>query len=218
MKIVALLSGGLDSSTLVRMLIEDGHEVEAMAVDYGQRHQRELNSAADVANHYGIRLGIVPMDFLAHLLPGSSQTDRTVAVPHGRYDEESMKATVVPNRNMILLALAAARASAIGASAIAYAAHAGDHAIYPDCRPEFVAAMKAALLLCDWKQIELLVPMVDWTKGRIVQYALEHGVPLHLTWTCYEGGVRPCRKCGACVERAEAFAFANAQDPLEAHS
>jgi 7-cyano-7-deazaguanine synthase len=137
-----------------------------------------------------------------------------VAVPHGHYAAESMKATVVPNRNMILLAVAIGRAVAVGAEAVAYAAHAGDHTIYPDCRPEFVDALAQAALLCDWRPIQILRPFVSWTKGAIVREGVRLGVPFELTWSCYEGEERPCGKCGTCVERAEAFAQEGIVDPV----
>ncbi len=126
-----------------------------------------------------------------------------------------MKATVVPNRNMILLALAAGWAISQKADAIAYAAHGGDHAIYPDCRPEFAEAMRHAIGLADWHRVELLRPFVTLTKADIVRRGAELGAPLGSTWSCYRGGARHCGRCGTCVERREAFALAGVPDPTD---
>ena len=124
-----------------------------------------------------------------------------------------MKATVVPNRNMMLLAVAAAVGIAEKAQAIAYAAHAGDHAIYPDCRPDFIIAMKGALELCDWNPVTLHTPYALWSKADIVREGALLGVPYHLTWSCYKGGEKHCGRCGTCVERIEAFQKALVEDP-----
>ena len=124
-----------------------------------------------------------------------------------------MKTTVVPNRNMILLAVAAARAIALKADTLAYAAHGGDHAIYPDCRPEFADAMDHAIGLADWHKVRLERPMVTWTKSDIVRRGAELGVPMHLTWSCYKGGDTHCGRCGTCIERREAFYLAGVTDP-----
>lgn len=210
---VVLLSGGLDSTTLLWFMRSEGDPVEAIAVDYGQRHRRELDSARRVAELARTPLHILDASFLSALLPGSSQTDPNVPVPHGRYDDVSMRKTVVPNRNMILLAIAIARAAAIGARVVAYAAHSGDHPIYPDCRPEFVRAMGLASTL-GGNQVQVWAPFESWTKNDILHWGSLRGVPYELTWTCYEGGDRPCGKCGACVERAEAFASCNRTDPV----
>jgi 7-cyano-7-deazaguanine synthase len=125
-----------------------------------------------------------------------------------------MKLTVVPNRNMFMLAAAAAVAIARKADRLAYGAHAGDHTIYPDCRPAFVEAMRTAFGLCDWHELDLLAPYIAWTKGEICKRGTELGVPYEATWTCYVGGDHPCGQCGSCTERAEAFAFAGVVDPL----
>lgn len=224
-KMVVVLSGGMDSAVLLYDCLKAGHEVAALSVHYGQRHSTELISAQwlvnAVARHprYAKQLlayHVVDLHGLRSVMKGSSQTDAGVAVPHGRYDDDVMKKTVVPNRNMLLLSVAGALAVSVGAEAIAYGAHAGDHAIYPDCRPAFVAAMDTALGLCDYVPLRMHVPFLDMSKGDIAKLGLALGVPFELTWTCYEGDREhgPCGKCGACVERAEAFSFADATDPL----
>jgi 7-cyano-7-deazaguanine synthase len=124
-----------------------------------------------------------------------------------------MKATVVPNRNMILLSLAAGHAISIQYDTVAYAAHAGDHTIYPDCRPVFADAMEQALKLADWESISLFRPFVNWSKADLVKRGNEIGVPFEHTWSCYAGGEKHCGKCGTCVERKEAFELVGLSDP-----
>lgn len=213
MKVLAIYSGGLDSTVMVAKLVREGHVVHTLSFNYGQRHQTELRHAADLA---GMGLCVphrtCDVSAIAPFLQGSSQTDPSVPVPEGHYEEESMKATVVPNRNMVMIALAAAAAISGGYHAIAYGAHAGDHAIYPDCRPDFVDAMRKALLLADWRHVQLLTPFLHYTKAQIVQEGDRLGVPLSLTWSCYKGGKQHCGKCGTCVERREAFKLSGVRD------
>jgi len=215
MKVVMLLSGGLDSSVLLWKLRAEGHDVRCLAVDYGQRHARELEAAEMVASIAGVPLLRFPMPSLRLLLRGSSQTDDAVAVPEGHYAEESMKQTVVPNRNLILLSLAAAHGLAEGCDAIGYAAHTGDHAIYPDCRPEFVHAAQIAFRLGNWGAdgLQVLAPFLGWLKADIAALGAELRCPMHRTWSCYKGGTRHCGRCGTCVERREAFEMAHLKDP-----
>lgn len=214
MKTVLILSGGMDSATLLYDLLAAGDKVDAIGINYKQRHGKELACAADLCKRTRVSFDVLDLSALAKHLTGSSQSDPTVAVPFGKYDEPSMKLTVVPNRNMFMLAAAGAVAIARKADRLAYGAHAGDHTIYPDCRPEFVAAMATALGLCDWHTLGLHAPYINMTKGDICKRGAELGVPYEATWTCYVGGDHPCGKCGSCTERAEAFAFAGIPDPL----
>lgn len=216
MKTIVVLSGGMDSAVLLYYLVRMGHEIETVSIDYGQRHRRELSCARDLASKLKVRHDIINLSSLGSLLTGSSQSDPSIPVPFGRYDEPSMKQTVVPNRNMVLLACVGAVAIARKADKIAYGAHSGDHAIYPDCRLEFVEAMRNAFGLADWHKIDLISPFIDLHKGEICSIGAGLEVPFELTWTCYVGGDKPCGKCGACTERAEAFQFAGIPDPLEA--
>ncbi len=214
MKQLLIFSGGMDSSTLLYDLLSQGHEVSTMSFNYKQRHSKELRCAETVANRAGVPWELIDLSPITPLLSGSSQSDLSVAVPMGRYDEPSMKQTVVPNRNMIMLAVAGAAAVARKLDAVVYGAHAGDHAIYPDCREPFIAAMSSALSLCDWHSIVLLAPYVSMSKGDICKRGVQLHVPFAETWTCYVGGEKPCGTCGACTERADAFAFADCVDPL----
>lgn len=213
MKSVVVFSGGLDSTVLLYELLAGGDEVLALSVDYGQRHRVELEAARQLAAQVDVEWQLADLSPIAGLLAGSSQTSSEIAVPHGHYAEESMKQTVVPNRNMILLAVAGGWAVSRKANRIAYAAHSGDHTIYPDCRPEFTAAMRQALGLADWHQVDLYCPFVNLTKADIVRRGAELNVPFAETWSCYEGGQRHCGLCGTCVERKEAFEQAGIPDP-----
>jgi 7-cyano-7-deazaguanine synthase len=215
MKALVLFSGGLDSTVLAAQLQADGIETRLLSIDYGQRHAKELDKAEKIAQALGLPHRILRLPDLGPLLGGSSLTDDQVELPEGHYAEESMKATVVPNRNMILLALAGGHALSIGFNTIAYAAHAGDHTIYPDCRPEFADAMENALGLADWQNLNLHRPFVNFSKEELVRKGNELGAPLELTWSCYAGREKHCGKCGTCVERIEAFALAMVEDPTE---
>lgn len=204
----------MDSATLLYDLVTHGDTVEAISVNYKQRHSKELNCAEWLCRDLGVRFDILDLSGLSSFLTGSSQSDPSVPVPFGKYDEPSMKLTVVPNRNMFMLAAAGAVAIARKADRLAYGAHAGDHTIYPDCRPEFVVAMAKAFGLCDWHTLGLHAPYINMTKGDICKRGVELRVPYEKTWTCYVGDDKPCGKCGACTERAEAFEFAGIADPL----
>lgn len=221
MKVVVIYSGGLDSTTLLYYLragmqsaIGSVEEIKAFGVDYGQRHRKELEKARAICDELGIEYQVADLSFMRNLLAGSSQTSDDIPVPEGHYAEESMKSTVVPNRNMIMLSLAIGWAISLKYDAVAYGAHAGDHAIYPDCRPEFVDALSAAAALADWQKIGIVNPFIHQTKAQIVAHGLALGVPFEKTWTCYQGGAIACGRCGTCVERLEAFDWAGAVDPL----
>ena len=215
MRTVVVYSGGLDSTVLLAHLLAEGREVHALTVNYGQRHAREIESARAVCAHYGVEHRVADLRALGEIFGSNSLTNTAVDVAEGHYTEETMKTTVVPNRNMILLAVAAARAIALKADTLAYAAHGGDHAIYPDCRPEFADAMDHAIGLADWHKVRLERPMVSWSKAEIVRRGAELGVPFALTWSCYKGGAKHCGRCGTCIERREAFRLAGVPDPTE---
>ena len=215
-KTVAIVSGGMDSVTLLHKVVkEDGADhVLALSFNYGQRHKKELHMAADQCRRLGVRHEVIELGFLRPLIATSALTNAHVEVPEGHYAAESMKATVVPNRNMLMLSVAAAIAIAEKATRLAYGAHAGDHDIYPDCRKEFVHALAEAIRLADWHEVALFAPFLDITKADIVREGLALGVDYGSTWTCYKGGETACGKCGTCVERLEAFSVAGTEDPL----
>jgi 7-cyano-7-deazaguanine synthase len=211
---VVILSGGMDSAVLLAHVLKTGKGVQALSVDYGQRHRIELQYAEAIAAHFGVPWNCAHLAGLRPLLAGSSQTSDAIPVPHGHYTERSMEQTVVPNRNMILLAVAGAHAMSLGATEVAYAAHAGDHAIYPDCRPGFVDVLEQAFALAHFFPIRIGRPFIHWTKATICEYGGRLGVPFDLTYSCYEGHpVHHCGECGTCVERREAFRLAGITDP-----
>lgn len=213
MKIVVIYSGGLDSTVLLHHLINEGHQVHALSINYGQRHRCELKSASTIAQTLAVPHELADLSGIHYLLAGSSLTSPEIPVAEGHYTESSMKSTIVPNRNMLFLALATSYALSINASAVAYAAHNGDHAIYPDCRSEFADAMQTAIQLADWNTIELMRPFVDWSKADIVQRGYQLNTPLERTWSCYNGGNVHCGRCGTCIERREAFDLCGIKDP-----
>jgi 7-cyano-7-deazaguanine synthase len=211
-KVVPIYSGGLDSTVLLYTLLSRGAKLHPLSINYGQRHVKEIEAAQTICERLGVELRVGDLSAIKPLIAGSSQTSDDVDVPDGHYAEESMKLTVVPNRNMIMLSVAIGYAVSIKADAVAYGAHGGDHFIYPDCRPEFAAAMDEAAMLCDWHQVRLLRPFMNYTKAQIVAIGNMLCVPLHLTWSCYKGGDVHCGTCGTCVERREAFQLAEVRD------
>jgi 7-cyano-7-deazaguanine synthase len=214
---VVLLSGGLDSSTLLASAKKQFDRVHALSIFYGQRHDRELLAAQQVAEHYDVEWEILQLHdhITRHIFKGSSQTDKDVPVPHGHYQADNMKVTVVPNRNMIFMSLAAAYAVSHNLGNVGVATHAGDHYIYADCRPEFNYQMTRAIEEATEGKVTLWTPFERIDKEMILRLGLGLGVPFEKTWTCYEGEEHPCGKCGSCVERAEAFANVGFEDPLQ---
>lgn len=216
MKVVVILSGGMDSVSLLHYLVNDGHEVHALSFDYGQRHSKELDCAVLNAKKLKVPHKIVDISGLKELIKGSSLTD-DIDVPHGHYEAESMKLTVVPNRNAIMLSLAYGYACTVNAVAVACGVHSGDHAIYPDCRPEFIRQLSDALATGTEghrnPNLKIFAPFVDLDKGDIAKIGANCGVMFEHTWTCYEGGDIHCGQCGACQERQEALAEVG--DPTE---
>ena len=213
MKSLVVHSGGMDSTVLLYHLIQAGDEVKALSINYGQRHHRELEAARALCAELGVEHRVADLSGLSDLLAGSALTSSDIEVPEGHYAEDNMKATVVPNRNMILLSVAAGWAISSKYDRIAYAAHSGDHAIYPDCRNEFAEALDGAIRLADWHEVSLYRPFVDMTKADIVSMGAKLGVPFEKTWSCYKGQDLHCGRCGTCVERREAFYLAGVDDP-----
>ena len=214
-KCVLLISGGMDSTVLLSDLRAQGRDVSTISFNYGQRHARELQSLNDVLDYYGIveRHKYVDLRPVGELLNKGSLSGND-EVPHGMYDNEIMKSTIVPNRNMIMLSIAVGYAISIGATSVYYAAHAGDHAIYPDCTEEFVKSLDTTVFIGNkWNEIEVRSPFVRIDKTELVQLGMHNTAPLELTWSCYEGKDRPCLKCGTCIERTEAFLLNDEVDP-----
>lgn len=211
--VVVIYSGGMDSFTLLHRALARGHKVHALSFDYGQRHVRELECARQVCSELEVPHKVIDIRSLAGVMAGSALTD-DVAVPEGHYEEASMKATVVPNRNMILLSLATGYAVTAGAVSVWYGAHGGDHAIYPDCRPEFVEKMDAVCRVANYEPVAIEAPFMGADKSAILAEGVKLGLDYSKTWTCYNGREKACGRCGSCVERLEAFADNGLSDPL----
>lgn len=211
--VVVIYSGGMDSFTLLHLARARGYRVHALSFDYGQRHVRELECARQVCEELSVPHKVIDIRALSEVMAGSALTD-AVDVPEGHYEEDNMKATVVPNRNMILLSLATGYAVTVGAVAVWYGAHGGDHAIYPDCRPEFVEKMDAVCQVANYEPVNIEAPFMGSDKGVILAEGLKLGLDYSRTWTCYNGRDRACGVCGSCVERLEAFAANGVSDPL----
>ncbi len=212
---VLVYSGGMDSTVLLYQLLANKTDVHTLSIDYGQRHSKELDQAAEITSTLGVPHETVDLTSVTKLLGSSSLTDSSIDIPEGHYEEDTMKSTVVPNRNMLLLSLATSWAISLKAESVSYAAHSGDHAIYPDCREEFADALDEAIRLSDWSQVFLSRPFVEKTKTEIVALGHYLGVPFEKTWSCYKGNELHCGKCGTCVERREAFHLAGVNDPTD---
>lgn len=211
---LVLLSGGMDSTALLARTVQlTTHRVETLSVNYGQRHARELLHAQAVADHFGVAHTVLDLSVLASHLTSALTGDEDV--PHGHYAAENMNKTVVPNRNAIMLMAATGIAASRGLDTVLTAVHAGDHPIYPDCRPEFIdaASVCAQLGTKGLGDVSIIAPFVYRSKAEIVTVGTTYRAPFHLSWSCYEGGAMHCGRCGTCVERAEAFDVAGVEDP-----
>ena len=213
-KIVVVYSGGMDSFTLINLALHYEHKVSAISFDYGQKHKKELSVARDFCKSNLINLEVVDISAIKPLLKGSALTDE-IEIPKGHYEDQTMKTTVVPNRNMIMISLAIAHAISIDFEEVWYGAHTGDHAIYPDCRPEFLESINNTSKLANYESIAVKAPFINLTKGKILSKGLDMNLDYSQTWTCYEGKEQACGKCGSCVERLEAFSENNTRDPIQ---
>ena len=218
MKATIILSGGMDSATLAYLMKSKGYEIVLVTFDYGQRHIKEIESAKAVATALNAEHHIIDIAGIKPLLKGSSLTD-DIDVPHGHYESDNMKLTVVPNRNAIMLSIAWGVACVNNSTALACGVHNGDHHIYPDCRPEFINAMNIAMLLATDghrnDELQLIAPFADKSKTDIAIIGNELKVPYIDTWTCYKGGEIHCGQCGACQERKESFIDSGTNDPTK---
>jgi 7-cyano-7-deazaguanine synthase len=204
---IVLFSGGLDSTVLLSGLLTrvDAHKIIALNFHYGSKHNdKEREAAIAITKMHSVQYVEVNLDFVKELFR-SSLLDADVEVPEGHYAAENMKSTVVPFRNGIMLSSAAGLAETMKAPWIYLATHAGDHPIYPDCRPEFTHYMGHAISYGTARNITCIAPFESMTKADIVKYGLQVNAPMRMSWSCYKGGDAPCGKCGTCVERKEAF-------------
>ncbi|MCY6493398.1 7-cyano-7-deazaguanine synthase QueC [Leptolyngbya sp. GGD] len=215
-KAIVLLSGGLDSSTSAAQAIADGYELIALSLDYGQRHDRELIAAKRIADYLGIKEHFVVNVNLAQW-GGSALTDQSVTVPTDGVKPDVIPITYVPGRNTVFLAIALSLAEAKGAEAIYLGINAVDYSGYPDCRPEYLEAVQHLATLSSKAGLEgntpkLVAPLVMDSKVDIVNRALRLGVPIHLTWSCYQGEDEACGLCDSCRIRDRALIDAGRSD------
>ena len=203
---VIIVSGGMDSITLLH---------DYISFDYGSNHNaKEIPFAELHCKRLGIKHITIPLEFM-HKYFKSSLLEGADAIPEGHYEDENMKSTVVPFRNGIMLAIAAGIAESNGLDHVMIANHGGDHAIYPDCRPEFISAMSSATSAGSYNGVTVIAPYTSITKGDIARKGKELGIDYTETWSCYKGGDKHCGKCGTCVERKEALRDAGIEDFTE---
>jgi 7-cyano-7-deazaguanine synthase len=226
MKILVLSSGGVDSTTCLAMAVKEvgAENVLALSIYYGQKHDKEIQAAKAVAEYYGVRR--MELD-LSTIFAGSNCSllkQSTEEIPHESYGEQiqetggkSPVSTYVPFRNGLFLSSAASIALSQGCEKIMYGAHADDAAgsAYPDCSLAFVTAMNQAIMEGTGGMLRLEAPFVSVSKAEVVRTGLSLGVPYELTWSCYEGGEKPCGRCGTCIDRSAAFRACGTIDPLE---
>lgn len=216
---MVLVSGGLDSATLLYYLKKKRVQLHGLVFDYGQRHNRELKSAQAL-----LELAKVPFHKIKLEFPwkGSALTDQKIKLPKKRSMQRMAKgipSTYVPARNLIFLSLATGYAEAIGAERIYYGANALDYSGYPDCRPNFVEALNKTIIKgtkrgAEKKAIKIEAPLIHKTKKEIILLGKQYGVPFGQTWSCYSGGKRACGQCDSCLLRAKGFAEAGLVDPV----
>ncbi|MEE1820964.1 7-cyano-7-deazaguanine synthase QueC [Streptomyces sp. BE20] len=214
---VLIFSGGLDSTTAAYHLAANGTRLILLSIDYGQQHSVELRHAAKIAALLDSPHHVLDLRPLGALLNCSALTDPALAVPDGHYTDATMRSTVVPHRNALMLDLAVAVAVGQGADAVVFGAHAGDHPIYPDCRPAFLTAYQQMVAAANEGFLpdgfQIAAPFLSMTKADIVRVGAAVGVPFERTWSCYKGGAVHCGRCGTCTERREAFTLAEVTDP-----
>lgn len=210
---VIIVSGGMDSITL---LYDKKDEIAlGISFDYGSNHNaKEIPYAKKHCERLGIKHITINLDFI-HEYFKSSLLEGAEAIPEGNYDEENMKSTVVPFRNGIMLSIAIGIAESHNLKKVLIANHAGDHTIYPDCRPEFIAAINKASVAGTYVNVEVSAPYTNITKGEIAVIGMKLGLDYTETWSCYKGGEKHCGKCGTCRERIEALEYAGIEDHTE---
>lgn len=212
-KAIVIWSGGMDSTTLVWDL-KDKFDLYTLSFNYGQKHKKELNVVKKLSKIYNIKNIQIDLREITPLISSSSLTSDK-EVPHGMYNQENMIQTVVPARNLIMLSVASGYAINNKINYVFYAPHAGDHAIYDDCREEFINSLNTTINE-GYKSLfipKIIAPFLKITKSEILEIGLGNNTPYKYTWSCYEGKNRPCLKCGTCVERTEAFIINENKDP-----
>ncbi|MEA3446447.1 MAG: 7-cyano-7-deazaguanine synthase QueC [Bacteroidota bacterium] len=219
MKVIVLLSGGLDSVTAMHLAKSKGFEIFALSFDYGQKHSRELDAAKACAKHAGVA-GHKIVSLKLSQWGKSSLTNTNINIDNGNTESDEIPATYVPARNMVFLSIAASYAEAIGAQEIFIGVSEVDYSGYVDCRQEFIDVMEAAInkgTVCaveEDRPIKINAPFINMTKSEEIKLGMNLGIDYSLTWSCYRGGEVPCGKCDSCLLRAKAFREAGYKDPL----
>ncbi len=224
MKVAVLLSGGIDSTTCLALAVAKygANEVIALNIGYGQKHDKELKAAANIAKYYNVKYEVLDLSPIFAFSNCSLLKHSSEEIIHKSYAEqisesgEGTVSTYVPFRNGLMLSTAAAVAQSFKASEVWYGAHADDAAgqAYPDCSPEFVKAMNEAIYTGTGKEVKIYAPFVNCNKAEIVRQGLELKVPYELTWSCYEGHEVACGTCGTCIDRKNAFIANGTVDPI----
>jgi len=212
-KCLCIVSGGMDSTTLLYYMVNQHYETYALTFDYGQKHRKEIMFAKWHCRQLNVKHKLIDIKNIGKLL-NSSLTNKHIEIPDGMYNEEVMRITVVPNRNMIMLSIAMGYALSLGIDNITYANHAGDHFCYYDCREEFVNKINDLAKSVDEKQLNILTPFLKLTKADILKLGIGFKIDYSKTTSCYKGGDEPCNKCGTCTERTEAFIQNSIMDPI----
>ncbi len=217
MKVVLSLSGGMDSATLLAQAVAQGHEIIPVGFSYGSKHNKyELEAARQLVSYYKLAASHQVID-LAHVM-SAFKSDLLLTggdIPLGHYNDSSMSRTVVPGRNIIFASILSGLAWSLKAQEVWLGVHQGDHAIYEDCRPEFIKAMGWAIHHGTGERVLLRAPFLHTDKTGILKIGLNLRVPYQLTRTCYANQKLSCGKCGSCTERLESFRLNHADDPIE---
>ena len=223
MKALVLFSGGLDSTVCLALAIEKygAENVTALSISYGQKHTKETKAAQEIAKHYGVRLKTLDLALIFAdsdcplLIAGKGDIPKETYAEQLMHTEGKPVSTYVPFRNGLFLSSAASIAISLDCGVIFYGAHSDDAAgnAYPDCSREFNDAINSAIYIGSGNQLKVEAPFVSKTKADVVAEGIRLGVPFEMTWSCYEGGEKPCGKCGTCRDRAAAFAANGIADP-----
>ncbi|MGP6239661.1 7-cyano-7-deazaguanine synthase QueC [Cuniculiplasma sp. SKW4] len=214
MKAIVLMSGGLDSTTVLAYAISEGYDVIGISFDYGQRHRIELESSKKIAEHYGIERRVFKIDLTQ--IGGSSLTSN-INVEEGKIGREEVPNTYVPARNIVFLSIAGAYADIDDIDTIMIGVNAVDYSGYPDCRPEFISSMERSLRLglSRRQNLKILAPLQRMSKAEIIKMGMNLKAPYELTHSCYEGGSKACGKCDSCLLRLKGFMESGFVDPIQ---